>query len=65
MTTSQPILDRLKKLQTFTVEVTVNESITIPGFTPYNMRTDPNFGVVRVEATSKAEAESIIRKYLT
>jgi hypothetical protein len=29
------------------------------------MRTDPNFGVVRVEATSKAEAESIIRKYLT
>ena len=59
-----PLLDRLKKLQAFTIDVTLKEGTTIPGFMPYDMKTDPRVGRVVVQATSRSEAEQIVGKYL-
>jgi hypothetical protein len=59
-----PLLDRLKKIQAFTIDVTLKEGVTIPGFIPYDMKTDPRVGRVVVQAVSRTEAEEVVKKYL-
>jgi len=65
MSNTTPILEKIKQLREFTVDVDIPEGFDFSGVMPFNATISGNKGTFKVLATSFEEAEKNIQNYIS